>query len=78
MIGVILVGCVPGAMASNVLTLAARGNTSYSVSLTTSATLLSPLIVPFALWLTLGIPVLVVTLVVLILTLSPLAERSVA
>lgn len=51
--GIIIVGCVPGAMASNVLTLAARGNVSYSVSLTTSATLLSPLVVPFALWLTL-------------------------
>ena len=51
--GVILVGCVPGAMASNVLTLLARGNVSYSVSLTTAATLLSPLIVPLALYLTL-------------------------
>ena len=50
--GLLIVGCVPGAMASNVLTLAARGNVSYSVSLTTSATLLSPLIVPVALWLT--------------------------
>lgn len=53
-IGLVLVGCVPGAMASNVLTLAARGNVSYSVSLTTSATLLSPLVVPFALTLFLG------------------------
>jgi BASS family bile acid:Na+ symporter len=52
-VGVILVGCVPGAMASNVLTLLARGNVSYSVSLTTTATLLSPLIVPLALYLTL-------------------------
>ena len=50
MIGIIMVGCVPGAMASNVLTLAARGNVSYSVSLTTSATLFSPLVVPFTLW----------------------------
>ena len=50
--GILIVGCVPGAMASNVLTLAARGNVSYSVSLTTSATLLSPIIVPIALWLT--------------------------
>ncbi|WP_339729673.1 bile acid:sodium symporter family protein [uncultured Gimesia sp.] len=49
-IGVILVGCVPGAMASNVLTLAARGNVSYSVCLTTSATLLSPLFVPLVLY----------------------------
>ena len=45
-IGIVMVGCVPGAMASNVLTLNARGNTSYSVSLTTVATLLSPLAVP--------------------------------
>ncbi len=53
-VGVVLVGCVPGAMASNVLTLAARGNISYSVSLTTVATLLSPLVVPLALSVTLG------------------------
>ena len=49
LIGVVMVGAVPGAMASNVLTLVARGNVSYSVSLTTSATLLSPLVVPFLL-----------------------------
>ncbi len=54
LIGLMIVGCVPGAMASNVLTLNARGNTSYSVSLTTSATILSPLVVPFTLWLTVG------------------------
>ena len=53
MVGVVLVGCVPGAMASNVLTLVARGNVSYSLSLTTSATLFSPLVVPFVLWLAL-------------------------
>ncbi len=52
--GVLIVGCVPGAMASNVLTLAARGNVSYSIGLTTSATLLSPLVVPLALGLTAG------------------------
>jgi BASS family bile acid:Na+ symporter len=49
MIGIIVVGCVPGAMASNVLTLNAKGNPSYSVSLTATATLLSPLAVPLAL-----------------------------
>ncbi|MCH5375413.1 MAG: bile acid:sodium symporter family protein [Planctomycetes bacterium] len=53
LIGVVMVGSVPGAMASNVLTFLARGNTSYSVSLTTSATLLSPLAVPVALGLAL-------------------------
>lgn len=54
LIGVLMVGCVPGAMASNVCTLLARGHVSYSVSLTTSATLLSPLVVPTAMWLTVG------------------------
>lgn len=53
-IGMILVGCVPGAMASNVLTMNARGHVSYSVSLTTAATLLSPLVVPLTLKLALG------------------------
>lgn len=53
-IGMILVGCVPGAMASNVITMNARGHVSYSVSLTTSATLLSPLVVPLTLKLALG------------------------
>jgi BASS family bile acid:Na+ symporter len=52
-IGVVIVGCVPGAMASNVLTLMARGNVSYSVSLTTMATLISPLVVPVGLLVTL-------------------------
>ncbi|RMG33989.1 MAG: bile acid:sodium symporter family protein [Planctomycetota bacterium] len=49
-VGVALVGCVPGAMASNVLTLTARGNASFSVSLTTCATLCSPVVVPLALY----------------------------
>ncbi|MEZ5951582.1 MAG: bile acid:sodium symporter [Planctomycetaceae bacterium] len=53
--GMVLTGAVPGAMASNVLTLAARGNVSYSISLTTVATLVSPLAVPLALFLFLGV-----------------------
>jgi len=52
--GVLVAGCVPGAMASNVLCLSAGANVSYSVSLTTSATLLSPIMVPLGLHLTLG------------------------
>jgi BASS family bile acid:Na+ symporter len=50
MIGVIIVGCVPGAMASNVLTMIAGGNVSYSVSLTTVSTLVSPVVVPVAMY----------------------------
>lgn len=53
-IGIILVGCVPGAMASNVITMNAKGHTSYSVSLTTASTMLSPIVVPFTLSLALG------------------------
>lgn len=52
--GVILVGCVPGAMASNVLTNTAGGSVAYSVSLTTVATLLSPISVPLLLWIVAG------------------------
>jgi BASS family bile acid:Na+ symporter len=54
-LAVIMAGCVPGAMASNVVTLAGRGNVSYSVSLTTCSTVLSPIVVPIALWLALGV-----------------------
>lgn len=50
LLGVILVGCVPGAMASNVLTLIARGNVSYSVSLTTVSTLISPVVTPLTMF----------------------------
>ena len=53
--GVLLCGCVPGAMASNVLTMTARGNVSYSVSLTSVATLVSPLTVPSALLIVAGL-----------------------
>ncbi len=53
-LGLIMVGCVPGAMASNVLTMVARGNVSYSLSLTTAATCLSPIFVPVVLKLTMN------------------------
>ncbi|MBO7725150.1 MAG: bile acid:sodium symporter family protein [Thermoguttaceae bacterium] len=52
--GLILAGAVPGAMASNLLTMLAGGNTSYSVGLTTSATLFSPITIPLLLRLLLG------------------------
>ena len=50
LVGVIIVGCVPGAMASNVLTMIAGGNVSYSVSLTTVSTIVSPVVVPIAMY----------------------------
>ncbi len=48
-LGILIAGTVPGAMASNVLTLQARGNVSYSISLTATTTLLSPVVVPILL-----------------------------
>jgi BASS family bile acid:Na+ symporter len=47
--GIVLVGCMPGAMASNVMTVLLRGDLILSVTLTSVATLLSPLIL--AVWL---------------------------
>ncbi len=47
--GIVLVGCMPGALASNVMTVLLRGDLILSVTLTTLATLLSPLLL--ALWL---------------------------
>ncbi|QDU79569.1 Sodium Bile acid symporter family protein [Polystyrenella longa] len=53
-VGILMAGCVPGAMASNILTHKAGGNVSFSISLTTSATLLCPLVVPWMLYFVLG------------------------
>ncbi|HEY5656545.1 MAG TPA: bile acid:sodium symporter family protein [Myxococcota bacterium] len=47
--GIVLVGCMPGAMASNVMTVLLRGDLILSVTLTSLATLLCPLVI--ALWL---------------------------
>lgn len=46
-VGLIIAGCVPGAMASNVMSYIARADAAYSVSLTTVSTLLCPLLTPF-------------------------------
>ena len=45
-VGVILVGACPGGTASNVMTLLARGDVAFSVTLTSVTTLLAPLITP--------------------------------
>ncbi|MDP5217617.1 bile acid:sodium symporter family protein [Ruegeria sp. 2205SS24-7] len=44
--GVILVGACPGGIASNVITLMARGDVALSVSITSVSTLLSPIMTP--------------------------------
>lgn len=45
--GIVLVGCMPGAMASNLMTVLLRGDLILSVAMTTLATLLSPLVIAF-------------------------------
>ncbi|MFW6050054.1 MAG: bile acid:sodium symporter family protein [Myxococcota bacterium] len=47
--GIVLVGCMPGAMASNVMTVLLRGDLVLSVTMTTLATLACPLVL--AAWL---------------------------
>lgn len=50
--GVILVGCVPGGTASNVVTYLARADTALSVTMTSVSTLLAPVMTPLlTLWL---------------------------
>jgi BASS family bile acid:Na+ symporter len=45
-IGFILVGTVPGAMASNIISFLAKADVAYSVLMTTSATILAPILTP--------------------------------
>lgn len=45
-VGLIIVACAPGAMASNVVVYLAGGALAYSIALTTVATMLSPLLTP--------------------------------
>lgn len=45
-LGVILVGAVPGAMASNVISYVAKADVAYSVALTSTTTFLAPILTP--------------------------------
>ncbi|MBN1760371.1 MAG: bile acid:sodium symporter family protein [Chitinispirillaceae bacterium] len=45
--GIVLVGCMPGAMASNVMTMLLKGDVILSVTMTSLATLLCPLVIAF-------------------------------
>lgn len=45
--GIILVGCSPGGLASNVMAFIAKANLALSITITAVATLLSPILTPF-------------------------------
>lgn len=52
--GIILVGACPGGVASNVMTYLAKGNLALSVTITTFATLLAPIVTPLIMMLCAG------------------------
>lgn len=50
--GLLLVGCCPGGVSSNIMSLLGRGDVAYSVGMTTCSTVLSPMVTPLLmLWL---------------------------
>ncbi|MCR4766140.1 MAG: bile acid:sodium symporter family protein [Bacteroidaceae bacterium] len=61
-LGVILVGCCPGGTASNVITYLAKGDLALSVGMTTTSTILAPVLTPLLVWLLAGTMVDVDTL----------------
>ncbi|MCW8956207.1 MAG: bile acid:sodium symporter, partial [Gammaproteobacteria bacterium] len=76
-LGFIIVGCAPGAMASNVIVYLAGGAVAFSVTLTTVATFLSPIFTPLLVkWLggaILPIDVMPLMKTILLTVLLPLA-----
>lgn len=46
-IGLILVGCCPGGVSSNIMSFLAKGDVAYSVGMTTLSTLIAPVMTPF-------------------------------
>jgi len=45
-LGLLLVGCAPGGVSSNIMTFLCKGDVAYSVGMTTASTLLAPLLTP--------------------------------
>lgn len=51
-VGIILVGCCPGGVSSNIMSYLCRGDVAFSVGMTTVSTLLAPIVTPLlVLWL---------------------------
>lgn len=51
-IGIVLVGCCPGGVSSNIMSFLCKGDVAFSVGMTTVSTLLSPVVTPLlVLWL---------------------------
>ena len=52
--GVVLVGSCPGGTSSNVITYLARGDVAFSVTMTSVSTLISPIMIPFLMYIYAG------------------------
>ena len=81
-IGIILVGCCPGGVSSNIMSYLCRGDVAYSVGMTTASTLLAPLMTPLLVWWLAGsrieVDVLGMFKGILLITLIPVAIGFIA
>jgi BASS family bile acid:Na+ symporter len=81
-IGIILVGCCPGGVSSNIMSYLCRGDVAYSVGMTTASTLLAPLMTPLLVWRLAGsrieVDVLGMFKGILLITLIPVAIGFIA
>ena len=48
--GLLLVGCCPGGVSSNIITFLSKGDVAFSVGMTTASTLLAPIMTPFLMY----------------------------
>ena len=76
-IGILLVGCCPGGVSSNIMSYLCHGDVAFSVGMTCASTLLAPVMTPFLMKLTAGQIVAVdavgMFLNILIVTIIPVA-----
>jgi BASS family bile acid:Na+ symporter len=74
-VGIILVGCCPGGVSSNIMSYLCKGDVAYSVGMTTVSTLLAPVVTPaLVLWLagkTIAVDTVGMFINILIVTIIP-------
>ncbi len=74
-VGLLLVGCAPGGVSSNIMTFLCKGDVAFSVGMTTASTLLAPLMTPLLMLLlagqTISIPAMSMFQSMLLVTLLP-------
>jgi bile acid:Na+ symporter, BASS family len=80
--GVLLVGCCPGGVSSNVITYLAKGNVALSVTLTACTTLMAPVMTPLTMYLLAGalieVPFLAMMISILWIVIVPVVAGLVA